>query len=407
MRCLYCGKQLALFRRLTGSGEFCSDAHKQSYHEEFNKLALTRLIAAQTKTDEVRSPASNASTLQLASGDRQDAKTLPEARRTGLHQRWGDLSTPKSRMLEAPPPEAPPPSAASFLIRKPRVAQGSLVEPPATTIEAAVSAPVLQKPTWTPVLAESQDPPLASMVQNHMLPGLAGSVLIRPVLYSPAEILPATHPNCDISINPRPIAGLPIRPSTSIDPLQFTGKPSAVPEQFAKFEDFRFAVMLFGSPELDVLADELPLHLPSAQEQPIPSTVDARLWESSAIVSTFAPLNIRSAAPSEPTASSSLEALRMAAAPPLPPRNAVETRSANASKPTEKPVAEKLVAPVEADSGNGSGMSPEKPRPKLPTIPATRRRSAPAMPSILQSPAESEPDRSHSLWGSLRKYIKR
>ncbi|MGA2181785.1 MAG: hypothetical protein ABSH47_02040 [Bryobacteraceae bacterium] len=52
MRCLYCGKQLALFKKLTGGGEFCSDAHKQSYHEEYNKLALSRLMEAQTRQED-------------------------------------------------------------------------------------------------------------------------------------------------------------------------------------------------------------------------------------------------------------------------------------------------------------------------------------------------------------------
>ena len=49
MRCLYCGKELALLKRLTGGGEFCSDAHKQSYQEEYNRLALSRLLQAQKK----------------------------------------------------------------------------------------------------------------------------------------------------------------------------------------------------------------------------------------------------------------------------------------------------------------------------------------------------------------------
>ena len=51
MRCLYCGKQLALFKKLTGGGEFCSDAHKLAYHEEYNKLALSRLMEAQSRED--------------------------------------------------------------------------------------------------------------------------------------------------------------------------------------------------------------------------------------------------------------------------------------------------------------------------------------------------------------------
>src|SRR3984885_9904273 len=49
MRCLYCGKELALLKRLTGGGDFCSDAHKQSYQEEYNRLALGRLLQAQKK----------------------------------------------------------------------------------------------------------------------------------------------------------------------------------------------------------------------------------------------------------------------------------------------------------------------------------------------------------------------
>src|SRR5260370_634407 len=47
MRCLYCGKELALLKRWTGGGEFCSDAHRQRYQEEYNQLALNRLLQAQ------------------------------------------------------------------------------------------------------------------------------------------------------------------------------------------------------------------------------------------------------------------------------------------------------------------------------------------------------------------------
>src|SRR5580658_5068952 len=47
MRCLYCGKELALFKRLRG-GEFCSDAHRKSYQEEYTQLALNRLLQAKS-----------------------------------------------------------------------------------------------------------------------------------------------------------------------------------------------------------------------------------------------------------------------------------------------------------------------------------------------------------------------
>src|SRR5260370_34567768 len=49
MRCLYCGKELALLKRLRGGGEFCSEAHKQRYQEEYDKIALSRLLQAQKK----------------------------------------------------------------------------------------------------------------------------------------------------------------------------------------------------------------------------------------------------------------------------------------------------------------------------------------------------------------------
>jgi hypothetical protein len=49
MRCLHCGKELALLKRLRGGGQFCSEAHKQSYQEEYNRIALSRLLQAQAK----------------------------------------------------------------------------------------------------------------------------------------------------------------------------------------------------------------------------------------------------------------------------------------------------------------------------------------------------------------------
>jgi hypothetical protein len=44
MRCLYCGKELAFLKRLTGGGEFCSEGHRERYQEEYNQLALSRLL---------------------------------------------------------------------------------------------------------------------------------------------------------------------------------------------------------------------------------------------------------------------------------------------------------------------------------------------------------------------------
>ena len=56
MRCLYCGEPLSLLRKLTGKAEFCSDAHKEAYQQEFNSLALQRLAAQPKQSRRVEVP---------------------------------------------------------------------------------------------------------------------------------------------------------------------------------------------------------------------------------------------------------------------------------------------------------------------------------------------------------------
>src|ERR1700681_4689244 len=43
MRCLQCGKEVPMFKRFAGS-EFCSEAHRREYKEEYSQLALGRLL---------------------------------------------------------------------------------------------------------------------------------------------------------------------------------------------------------------------------------------------------------------------------------------------------------------------------------------------------------------------------
>jgi hypothetical protein len=52
MHCLYCDRPLALLKRLTGDGEFCSKEHRRIYQQEHNHLALARLLDAQPKPKE-------------------------------------------------------------------------------------------------------------------------------------------------------------------------------------------------------------------------------------------------------------------------------------------------------------------------------------------------------------------
>ena len=75
MRCLYCGKELALLKRWTGGGEFCSDAHRQQYQEEYNQLALNRLLQAKPRGSETQAEAkaSEAKTARQAGDARSPA----------------------------------------------------------------------------------------------------------------------------------------------------------------------------------------------------------------------------------------------------------------------------------------------------------------------------------------------
>lgn len=47
MHCLYCDRPLALIKRLTGDGEFCSKECRKNYQLEHNQLALARLLETQ------------------------------------------------------------------------------------------------------------------------------------------------------------------------------------------------------------------------------------------------------------------------------------------------------------------------------------------------------------------------
>src|SRR5262249_39230128 len=72
MHCLYCDRPLALLKRLTGDGEFCSKEHRRIYQQEHNQLALARLLEAQPaskarteKSKTVNAPAAPATPPEL------------------------------------------------------------------------------------------------------------------------------------------------------------------------------------------------------------------------------------------------------------------------------------------------------------------------------------------------------
>ena len=144
MRCLYCGKQLALLKRLTGGGEFCSDAHKHSYQEEYNRLALSRLLQAQSKPGEIKTTAPKA-----------------PAPTEGL----GQPLPPGAARRRALPASAPEPEPVRAAARS-----GRVIYAPAVTEEPVQEkAPVEIAETPEPVFEEAQpevieeNPPVVSV----------------------------------------------------------------------------------------------------------------------------------------------------------------------------------------------------------------------------------------------------
>ncbi len=142
MRCLYCGKELALLKRLTGGGEFCSEAHKQSYQEEYNRLALSRLLQAQKKGQ----PAASGPIAPPAPPPPEPVAVAvkePEIEQvTAKAESAGMLAEPAVEALEEQPaaealeseapvnPEPEPAETAGFLFEAPTVAVVQLEETP-------------------------------------------------------------------------------------------------------------------------------------------------------------------------------------------------------------------------------------------------------------------------------------
>jgi hypothetical protein len=161
MRCLYCGKELALLKRLTGGGEFCSDAHKSSYQEEYNRLALSRLQQANKRgsakaASEQRVDAGNPATpAAVAVADvvipepvihqalipeaRIPEARIPEARIP--EARIPEARIPEARIEDEPPPPEPEliPDGADFTLSFPAITV--LEDNPPLYVEPWLSSP--------------------------------------------------------------------------------------------------------------------------------------------------------------------------------------------------------------------------------------------------------------------------
>jgi hypothetical protein len=127
MRCLYCGKELALLKRWTGGGEFCSDAHRQQYQEEYNKLALNRLLQAQITGEAKPVPKKETKPAELEV--RPAAKAEPP--------KAAPRPEPQPKLEPKPAPEpVMPPASVSPKVEAPEPVKAMAIEEPETVEES-------------------------------------------------------------------------------------------------------------------------------------------------------------------------------------------------------------------------------------------------------------------------------
>ena len=140
MRCLYCGKELALLKRWTGGGEFCSDAHRQQYQEEYNQLALNRLLQAKPQA-EVKKAEARAAEAKLRDAKPTDAK-IRDAKTKDTAPAPVQLEAPA-----APPVVEPRPTLVVEAGPGPQPAAAAVVAPVAApeTVELAMPEPELAR----------------------------------------------------------------------------------------------------------------------------------------------------------------------------------------------------------------------------------------------------------------------
>ncbi len=170
MRCLYCGKELALLKRWTGSGEFCSDAHRQRYQEEYNQLALNRLLQAKPP----------------ATPEAPPANEVKSAKPVVVAEPAKEVSAPAQRIA------ASAPEPASVKQTKP-----TYYEPP---------APAAAREAKPPVVAES---PRSSPPIEEPAPAETAGFLVEMPLAVLAAVAPMSHP--DLAFLDAVAAALPNR----------------------------------------------------------------------------------------------------------------------------------------------------------------------------------------------------
>jgi hypothetical protein len=218
MRCLFCGKELALLKRLRGGGEFCSEAHRKEYQDQYEQLALARLLQAK--------PAD--------AGVQSSFKPISEPERPA-HQAMGGPpepqipprpAAPAVAMIEAAPspkPVAPPPAEAD-----PAPLAGFLAAPVVPMVTAFQHAGAIElPPVTTPALpvavadpeSESALPPAAPLDLEPSLHALDQHIRPKERL----ELREFASPNPVIQVHSQPATGT--APSGEAETMEISMSP--------------------------------------------------------------------------------------------------------------------------------------------------------------------------------------
>jgi hypothetical protein len=177
MRCLYCGKELALLKRWTGGGEFCSDAHRQRYQEEYNQLALNRLLQAKPPTE-----TQPAVPIKPAAPPKPLVSTEPAK----------EIPAYVAPRLAVPPPKPPEraPASSPIAVR---------VETP--VVHAEPEAPIVLEKVAAPVLYEEPEPelpePFVTPIVEEPVPAEMAGFLVEVPMPSPEAVAPISIPDLE------------------------------------------------------------------------------------------------------------------------------------------------------------------------------------------------------------------
>jgi hypothetical protein len=274
MRCRYCGKELALFKRLTGGGEFCSDAHKQSYQEEYNRLALSRLLQAQ-KISQAESSSKKPGTpaparvavAEPAPEDTSFEKNRPEERADTSQvmetapleiSNLGESLAEEEVVPDAPPETEPEPlEMAEFLSDIPGISawpdETPYLEPWLELSSGpAVADREFQNGTFalsTADLLSLDLPPNASPAEHSVAhPATEPNLTPQQIILGPDQ---PTLPKQEAAVRPLPSSGA-LNIEVAAAALDFALDRSIAPEL-----GFETAILLEDSPLLDLPATEI------------------------------------------------------------------------------------------------------------------------------------------------------